>query len=257
LVRRRALSLLRDSQHYRPDAFSTGLRKQGFEVVSDLPDPGPDDLLLVWNRMGARDLHARRFEAAGARVLVAENGYLGKDWRSQKWFALALGHHCGAGVWPDGGPERWDALRIVLEPWVEGRSQTLVLEQRGIGEPGIASPDNWAESVARRVRGRLRRHPGGEPPPISLRDDLADVRQVVTWSSGGALLALMMGVPVFYAFPGWIGASAALPLSEFDHALPRRDDAARLAMFRSLAWAQWTLAEIESGLAFDHLLRLR
>ena len=128
-----------------------------------------------------------------------------------------------------------------------------MLEQRGIGEPGIASPSGWAEMVAPSVRGRIRRHPGAEPPACTLRDDLADVRQVVTWASGAALLALLMGVPVFHAFPRWIGASAARPLIDF--ALdPIRDDAARLAMFRRLAWAQWTLAEVESGLAFERLL---
>jgi hypothetical protein len=250
----RALSLLRDSLHYRADAFRAGLQAQGFRVVDELNDPRPGDVLLAWNRGGVRNAHARRFEAAGARVVVAENGYLGKAWRGDKWFALAIGHHCGAGAWPAGGAQRWDALGVELEPWRSGGRQTLVLEQRGIGEPGVASPYGWAESVAPLVRGRIRRHPGAEPPAVTLRDDLADVAQVVTWASGAALLALIMGVPVFYAFPAWIGAPACRPLREFASG-PLRDDAARLAMFRRLAWAQWTLAEIESGYAFEQLLR--
>lgn len=254
LGRARALSLLRDSLHYRADAFRSGLRAQGFEVVDALPKPGPEDLLLTWNRGGGRDSLARQFEAAGARVVVAENGYLGKTWRGNKWFALALGHHCGAGAWHVGGSERWDSLEVDLEAWRDGGTQTLVLEQRGIGEPGVASPYRWADAVAPSVRGRIRRHPGAEPPSCTLRDDLADVRQVVTWSSGAALLALMMGVPVFHAFPRWIGAPAARPLSDFALG-PLRDDAARLAMFRRLAWAQWTLAEVESGYAFERLLQ--
>jgi len=254
-IRPRALSLLRDSQHYRADAFASGLRAQGFEVVETLSHPGPDDVLLVWNRSGARDTQARRFEAAGARVVVAENGYLGKDWRGDKWFALALGHHCGAGAWPDGGPQRWDALDVELEPWRDSGTQTLVLEQRGIGEPGIASPAGWADSVATLMHGRVRRHPGAGPVAVTLRDDLADVCQVVTWASGAALLALTMGVPVFYGFPRWIGAPAARSMFTFKSMEPRRDDEARLAMFRRLAWAQWTLAEIESGYAFERLLR--
>ncbi len=252
---KRALSLLRDSLHYRADAFRAGLRAQGFEVVDELRDPSPDDVLLVWNRHGARNEQARRFEAAGARVIVAENGYLGKTWRGGKWFALSLDHHAGAGRWPDGGPQRWDSLGVELEPWKVGGTQTVVLAQRSIGEPGIASPWNWAESVAPRVHGRIRQHPGAEPARVTLRDDLADVGQVVTWASGAALLALVFGVPVFYAFPRWIGASAARPLSEFGTASPLRNDGARLAMFRRLAWAQWTVEEVESGEAFDHLLR--
>ena len=256
-IRPRAVSLLRDSQHYRADAFANGLRLNGFEVVEHLPDPGPSDLLLVWNRHGGNNHTAKRFEAAGARVLVAENGYLGKAWRDGKWFALALGHHCGAGTWPDGGPQRWDALGVELEPWRENGTHTLVLEQRGIGEPGIASPPGWADQMAIKLDCRVRRHPGAGPVRVTLRDDIAHVTQVVTWSSGAALLALLMGVPVFYAFPRWIGAPAARPLFELGHQPPLRDDAARLAMFRRLAWAQWTLSEIESGEAFARLLALR
>jgi hypothetical protein len=252
---RRVLSLLRDSLHYRAYAFPCGLRLHGFKRVDELDRPGPNDLLLIWNRGGGRSLAAQRFEAAGARVVVAENGYLGKTWRDDKWFALALGHHCGAGIWPDGGGERWDALGVELAPWRTDGTQTLVLEQRGIGEPGIASPNGWADTVAPAVRGRIRRHPGAWPVSITLEADLRNVREVVTWASGAALLALTMGVPVFHAFPRWIGAAAARPLADFGKPA-LRDDAARLAMFRRLAWAQWTLAEVASGEAFDHLLQL-
>lgn len=253
MTRGRALSLLRDSTHYRADAFRAGLTAQRFDVVESLPDPRPGDLLLSWNRSGARHVLAQRFEAAGARVVVAENGYLGKAWLGRKWFALALGHHCGLGRWPDGGPQRWDALGFELEPWRSGGTQTLVLEQRGIGEPGIASPGGWAENMARRLRGRIRRHPGAGPVAVSLRDDLAGVAQVVTWASGAALLALAYGVPVFFDLAGWIGAPAARPVAEFASG-PWRDDAARLAMFRRLAWAHWTVEEVENGAAFERLL---
>lgn len=255
-TRPRALSLLRNTLHYRPDAFRHGLQANGYELVDELRHPEPDDVLVTWNRSGWRNSEAKRFEAGGARVVVVENGYLGRSWRDDKWFALALGHHNGAGMWPDGGPQRWDSYGVELEPWRSGGTDTLVLEQRGIGEPGIASPYGWADTVAPMVRGRIRRHPGAEQPAVSLRDDLANVAQVVTWSSGAALLALTMGVPVFYGLRNWIGATACRPLAEFA-AGPVRDDAARLAMFRSLAWAQWTVEEVASGYALGELLGRR
>lgn len=90
-------------------------------------------------------------------------------------------------------------------------------------------------------------------PSVSLEDDLSDARCVVTWNSGAALRALLMGVPAFYEFPAWIGAKAALPLTAWP-AEPKRCDEARLAMFRRLAWAQWRIVEIESGEAFAALL---
>lgn len=253
-MRKRALSLLRNSEHYRAAAFRAGLVAVGFDVVDELMDPTPADVLVTWNRNGGNNETARRFEAAGARVLVAENGYLGKAWRGGKWFALALAHHSGAGEWLPAGRERWDTLQVPPAPWREGGTDVLVLEQRGIGEPGIASPPGWAERAAQITGGRIRRHPGASAPAVSLEADLAAAREVITWHSGGALLALMAGVPVFYDFPQWIGAQAAVPLRLRGYVPALRDDAARLAMFRRLAWSNWQLAEIERGDAFAHLL---
>jgi hypothetical protein len=249
----RALCQLPDGPNYRRSAFVEGLQCAGFDVVADLARPGPEDLVVLWNRSGWRNDEARRFEAAGARVLVAENGYLGKTWRGGKWFSLALDHHAGAGRWPDGGPGRWDSWNVELAPWRAGGAETLILAQRGIGEPGIASPLGWAEGVQALIGGRIRQHPGKDAPTVPLEQDLARAASVVTWHSAAALQALLLGVPAWYAFPRWIGAGAARPLAEFGK-LPRCDDAARLAMFRRLAWAVWNVDEVNSGQAFQALL---
>jgi hypothetical protein len=63
----------------------------------------------------------------------------------------------------------------------------------------------------------------------------------------------MFGVPVYYELPGWIGAGAALPLSEFERP-PRMDNGARLETFRRLAWTMWQIDEIDNGSALGHLL---
>jgi len=247
----RALCLLPDGPNYRREQFLAGLAAAGFEVVSELGKPAAGDVLVIWNRGTWRDAEAGRFEAAGARVLVAENGYMGKVWRGQKWFSLALGHHAGAGQWRDGGPQRWDSWGAELAAWRAGGTEVVILAQRGIGEPGVASPPGWAEAVRRRIGGRIRNHPGKDAPAVSLEDDLRDARCVVTWHSGAAILALMLGVPVFHAFPRWIGAAAARPLAEFEQG-PLMPD--RLPMFRRLAWAMWTDEEVRNGAAFQHLL---
>lgn len=247
----RALNLLRESLHYRRDAFDAGLQAVGFELVRQCTHPEPGDVLVIWNRYGGYHDIAAHFEHSGGHVVVAENGYLGKEWQGGNWYALALGHHAGAGQWHVGGPERWDRMGVELERWRDGQGDIVILGQRGIGEPGIASPYGWAEAVQRRIGGRIRPHPGQHAPAVPMRKDFSDARAVVTWHSGAALHALLMGVPVFYGFPQWIGAEAGRPLDEFEQG-PRYGD--RLAMFRRLAWAQWTLDEIRTGDAFAHLL---
>jgi hypothetical protein len=251
---RRALCLIPDGPNYHRGEFESGLTACGFVVVSQLDKPGPNDLLVIWNRHGYRETDAKRFEAAGAAVVVAENGYLGKRWRDKKWFALALGHHAGAGVWPDLGPERWDSWGVQMRPWHEGGGEVVVLGQRGIGERGIASPQGWEESIVRLVRGRIRAHPGTSTTAVPLVEDLANARCVVTWNSGAALVALLMGVPVFYGQPHWIGRDAARHINEWAYGVKQGD---RLAAFRRLAWAMWTSEEVRTGEAFETLLRCR
>jgi len=251
---KRAQLLLADGPNYRKADFQAGLQALGYELVDQIRCPRPADVLVIWNRGSWRNTEAQRFEAAGARVIVAENGYLGKNWIGQKWFALALGHHSGAGTWPDGGSARWDSWGAQLAPWRTDGTEVLVLEQRGIGEPGVASPRGWERDMVKRFGGRLRNHPGGAVPAVSLVDDLRNARCVVSWHSGGAMLALLMGVPAFYGFPLWIGRSAARHVSEFD-AGPWVGD--RLAMFRRLAWAMWAVDEVRTGVAFEKLLNSR
>lgn len=251
---RRAYVLVRDLPHYRHGAFCSGLKNAGFKVYCEFPPRKvlPTDVLLIWNRYAEYDDAAKRVEADGGTVIVAENGYLGCDWLGGRWYALAKSHHNGAGWFPEGGPERWDRLGIELPEQRRGE-EIVVLPQRGIGPEGVAMPDGWHKvffSIAKTHKARLRMHPGARPCE-PLEADLANAKAVVTWGSGAALKALLMGIPAFYAMPNWIGAPGATPLKDADLSNPVLG--ARLACFRRLMWAHWTVQEIESGEPFRRL----
>lgn len=225
------------------EAFARGLRLNGYKVISGITTtPGPQDILVTWNRIGVGASAARAFEAAGRPVLVAENASWGNEFAGQRWYHLARNRHNTAGMFPVGGPERWDALGVELAPW-RTKGETVILAQRGIGSPPTRMPQGWPQQAQARHGGRIRIHPGTRPAK-ALQDDLATAGRVVTWGSGAALQALRMGVTVVSEMPDWIG--------EQDNT-----DAGRLAMFRRLAWAQWRLAEIASGEAFKWLLSSR
>lgn len=253
---RRAVCMIRDALVYRRAAFVSGLRNAGFEVIPSIRNPDADDVLVIWNRYGSNDKLAETYAREGAKVIVVENGYLGKSWLNDRWFAMAIGQHAGGGDWIVGGPERWDDLNVIPTPWRQSGKETLILAQRGIGSPSVRSPENWANNIQRKIGGRVRPHPGKNPPKISLDADLANASCVVTWASTAALTALLSGVPVWYEYSKWIGAGAARHLSEWKTAEPNRDDEQRLTMFRRLVWAMWRISEIESGAAFKHLLGL-
>jgi hypothetical protein len=254
---------LRDGVHYRRAAFAAGLQRAGYRVEHRLPDllPGPRDVLVIWNRYGDSARAAAAFEARGLQVLVAENGYLGNEFAGRRWYAIARNQHNGAGTWNDRGPERWDGLRVSFGTWRGDAGESVLLPQRGIGPSGVAMPRSWESESRRRLlergcRTRTRPHPGTSPA-VDLEQDLSRASLVVTWGSGAALKALLWGIPVAYSMPNWIGAWAALPLRSLllESAPPVRDDDRRLAMFRRLAWAQWTLEEIQAGEPFAELLK--
>lgn len=250
----RAVCRIKEALEYRRACFIAGLHAAGYRIVDAINDPGKDDVLVIWNRMGSNNDEAKRFERAGATVVVAENGYMGRKWNGAEWFAMARSHHNGAGSWPLLGPDRWDSWKIPLAPWRDSGTEVVLLPQRGIGEPGVAMPSTWVRD-AQKVIGkcRVRAHPGEKGAGVPLDIDLIKASCVAVWASGAGIKALTMGIPVFYSFDRWIAAGACRHLKDWKEG-PLRDDAKRLAMFRSLAWAIWNMAEIQSGEAFKTLL---
>lgn len=225
----------------RLKAFVAGIERHGYKAEIGLPDRiGNKDLLISWNRIGRADTVAKQFEQRLLPVLIAENAAWGNDFLGRRWYSLAKNYHNTAGRFPYLGPERWDNLGVDLQPFRQSGSM-IVLPQRGIGSPPTRMPSGWAQQVAARYGARIRPHPGkamGKP----LEKDLEGVSVAVTWGSGAAIKALMLGVSVISEMPNWIGYQD-------------NTEQGRLEMFRHLACAQWQLHEIESGLAFEHLLK--
>ncbi len=244
------------SPYYRRDLFRKGLERLGYSTgYQPSMHPEPSDVLLLWNRSPHHDIYAKRYEAVGAKVIVAENGYIGSDSDGHILYAMALRHHNGAGDWRVGDEDRWAALGISLEPWRGLGTEIVVLPQRGIGEPGIAMPSGWTNDVVQRLRSitdrpvRVRPHPGKDK--TDPRSDLINAWAAVTWASGAGIKAIVAGVPMFHEMPTWVGAGAAL--SGIDRLeTPFKGD--RLPMLRRLAWSQWNLAEIQRGDPFAWLL---
>ena len=127
----KACVLFRDSVAYRREVFRAGLVRLGYDIVErPLVNPDKDDLLCMWNRSPHEEAYARNYERAGAKLIVCENGYIGKDEQGHKLFAMSLNHHNGAGTWKIGGAsDRWK-MRVI--PWRENGDFLLVLPQREV-----------------------------------------------------------------------------------------------------------------------------
>lgn len=236
----RAWLNLRCTMPERIRLFKTGLQRHGYRIELGLPvNAGDQDIFVTWNRIGPGDAAARAFQNSGRTVLVTENAAWGNDFCGQQWYTLARNYHNTAGCFPVGDPTRWDSLGVEL-PAFRSAGETVILPQRGIGSAPVAMPLKWPEQALAKYGGRIRRHPGRRPG-ISLEGDLQAAGRVITWGSGAAVKALLMGIPVISEMPNWIAGQD-------------NSEAGRLEILRRLAWAQWRWKEIESGEVFEWVL---
>lgn len=210
--------------------------------------------MVLWNRQGNNEIRADHWEAEGGSVLVAENGYLGKDRSDRQLYALAVHGHNGSGWYPMTGDSRFAKLGIEVQPWVDRpEGYNLICGQRGVGSRTMKSPPNWEGTAARKIAGpnKLRRHPGKDalkaPHIASLESDLAGARRCVIWSSSSGVKALVAGIPVRYDAPHWVCQAAGARL---DAAEDCRDDGARMYALHCMAHAQYSIEELESGEPF-------
>lgn len=236
---------LRYALRSRYDAVAAGIESASgcSDIRQGFPDRGikKGDIFVTWNRIGAGENWARRFTELGCPVIVLENATWGNDFLGGRWYHAALNYHNTARCFPVGGSSRWDDLGISLPDFVD-RENVILLPQRGIGSPPTRMPANFLRKMQKKYPGAIvRRHPGARGKAIPLEDDLKSAGLAVTWGSGAAVKALMLGVPVDSYMPNWI--------AEQDNTI-----GGRLAMFRQLAWAQWRLSEISDGVPFKRLL---
>ena len=264
----RAWCLIRPEPSLRAKCFVNGLRSLGYDARIGFPNSAKDcDVLVTWNRYGAAHERAVEVERRGGKVLVTENGYIGAGGTSPKYdldggmamghyVALARGAHNGGGEWFSNGPDRWAQLGVTLAPWRTDGDYILVCPNRSFGQPGRIQPANWEHDVCARLKRhtkrpiKLRVHPGGNKPRTPIEADLRAAWAVVIWHSTAGVHALVEGVPVLCDAPAWILKPVAGTIEQVDSPLmPDREP-----HFHRLAWAQWTLAEVATGVAFKGLL---
>lgn len=245
-----AVIKVRKEPHYRREAIEKGLKRLGYTIGTAYRPAGERDLLVLWNRkVGAEDNTATLWEQQGGTVIVMENGYLQKV--DKTMYAISVHGHNGSGWFPVGTEDRFSKLGFEVKPWQNNlNGHWLVCGQRGIGSPTMASPPQWAEKTAAKLKKmglpvRLRQHPGNFAPKVPLLDDLKGARTCVIWSSGSGVRAIVEGIPVQYSAPHWICAGAG------EYGAPEEH---RQQALHRMAHGQWSVDEIASGEPFARIL---
>lgn len=215
----------------------------------DTPTVREHDFAVIWGAPSKQPAIA----AASPRLLIMERGHLPdrEVYASCGWGGLAR-----RGRYPtanDGGA-RWRALfGQLLQPWRTGDGYALLIGQVE-GDAALGSLDlrAWIHDqidglTALGWEVRFRPHPLAQRSRTSLAEDLAGAALCVTYNSTAGVEAVLAGVPTVTLDEG------AMAWEVSGHALDElvRPDRERWA--HNLAWTSWTVEEIASGLAWEHL----
>lgn len=190
--------------------------------------------------------------ARGGRYVFVDNGYFathdGKHRVRYRMVPDAYAHY-----WVNQprslDMSRFNNLNVAIKPWRHHGRHILICKSSA-AHAAFFGLEDWAE----RTKAELEQYTDRpirirEKPPVRERisPDLRDCWAVVAWSSKAAIDAAMAGIPVFVG-----PESPALPIANTDLSLietPLRPD--REAWAASLAWGQFTIPEIQSGLAAE------
>lgn len=218
----------------------------------------------------------REMRATGRAAVYVDLGYwgrkLGGNWAGYHKVSINARHPTEYFRRRQHPADRFDAQRVPILPWTEGRSAILVA---GMGPKAAAvehlATERWERDVIADLRRRTDRpiiyrpkpsHPN--PQPIKgtrfsasdpkkkaepLERVLAECYAVVTHHSNTAVDGLLAGVPAFV----WGGVAAPLGLA--DLALletPARPEGRR-EWAADVAYCQFNINEMTQGLAWRHL----
>lgn len=228
-------------------ALARGMAGHGVTptIATDYAGLESHDVIVCWgDRAPVKDRPRLMLEAG--YINGAGSGYIENRLRfiSTSWNGL----HGRADNITEYPPDRWEALGIKLEPWRAVGDYVLVLDQC----PGDAqAPDmqDW-HAVLRSVKHKWKRYKKRNHPLMGntrpLARDLAGAAVCVTWNSTAAVESVIAGIPTVTLDDGAI-ARPVTSHSIFDplYIGPREQWA------YNLAYRQWSLDELTSGVAWD------
>lgn len=203
-------------------------------------------------------------------VVVLETGYINRGDGEHHHYAAGFNGLNGRADFRNRNmpPDRAEKLGVELKPYRSGGP--VVVCGQVPWDASVEGTDHpaWCQATVEKLRDytdrkiKFRPHPlarnamkplwGCETSTVPFPEDLKDAHAVVTFNSNSGVEALVDGVPVFVADRGsmcWEIANKSLMSID----VPTRPD--RSQWLNDLCYAQWTLAELMSGEAWEHLTR--
>lgn len=247
------------------EAMAEGLRAHGIEPVLTTACSARTKFVACWGwRLG------KALREQGHEVAVMERGFLSDRF---SWTSLAWNGLNGRGefpVPPDDNGDRF-CTHHSFKPWRKTDGEYVLLMGQVPGDASLQGRNllPWYEETARQATKAyglpvvFRPHPLAERKGFrqnvpytkrssrELAQDLERAHVVITYNSNSAVDAVIAGVPAVAVDPG----SMAWPVA--GHAVGDRIMPNTSEWMRDLAWKQWQLDEISSGVALTALLEMK
>lgn len=156
----------------------------------------------------------------------------------------------------EASPYRWNSLGIRLQPWQNGSKILLCPQSDAFFRLHGTTQDAWIQEVTRKIKEvsdrKIKIHcKNPSDTEKTFRKQLTDIWAVVVHSSMAGAQAAIHGVPCFATDSSSVSAkfgTTDLSLIETPVKPTNRDHLAWI-----LADNQWTLDEIKSGMAWEHI----
>lgn len=243
--------------YYAPNEFSSP--KFAFAFAKGCKGPITDECELFDGPVAAFGSPSmwplfRQAREAGREWYWGDHGYFG-NYRNlrKKYFRITRNNyqHDGRG---HAKPDRFALLSRPVRAWRKSGKHVLICPNSAVYfQLHGMNVDQWLIDVREQLAQvtdrpiRMRWKVTGTP----IEDDLHDCWAVVVFSSSAAIDALIAGVPVVTLAPFAATARMGLTdLSKIEHPVYPSD---REPFFWNLAYQQWTLQEIFSGMAWRTL----
>ena len=251
------------------EAFSRGLKKHGHTVYEH---SGMGDVAVIWSVLWAGRMVGNRsiwnlYRNNKKPVIVLEIGAIKRD---ITWKIGINGINSGSYFAENKNDDRRKLLGMNLAPWKNSGNHILICNQhdRSLQWESNPSLKDWTHFAVNEIRKysdrpiKIRMHPRcpysfnfseknvQRSTEKNILDEFRDAWAVVNYSSNPGIESVLHGIPAFVGAKSLAAPVANLDLSKIEN--PLRPD--REQWLNDLAWTEWTLDEIASGIPQEHLL---
>lgn len=221
--------------------------------VLEAYQPDFEKIAVTWGLLRGTPYLYHRIREARGRFIYIDHGYFNRGHFKGHYRAVWDGFQQNQVL--DVPDDRWKDLGLSLTPWRRNKDGIVLVCPPSPTVTEVFGLERWADKTVAKLRKLTKR-------PIVVREKieatktpltavLPEVSCIVTHNSMAAVEGIRHGVPAI-VHPCSAAAPVAGTRLEQVNDLPTPD---RQAWANSLAYSQWTIREIQSGLAHKTLLR--